>query len=131
VSAPNGEILVQEQKMSNMTTASDRTATLAALRAELAVADYIRIMFYSSSAKRNEVEVQIITDRARCGRTYADERYVKLFDRVNALKAQIAELTEFTTDQELYAQCEADNRLRERLAEAETLTEVRRILGHG
>ena len=113
------------------TTVSDRTATLAALRAYLAIADYNRIMFYSSSAKAREIEAQILFDRASCGRAYADERYVILFDRVNALKAQIAELTEFTTDQELYAQCEADNRLRERLAGAETLAEVRRILGNG
>ena len=112
------------------TTVSDRTATLAALRAYLAIADYNRIMFYSSGAKAREVEAQILADRARCGRTHADERYVILFDRVNALKAQIAELTEFTTDQELYAQCEADNRLRERLCESEW-PEVRRILGHG
>lgn len=111
------------------TTVSDRTATLAALRAELAIAGYKRIMFYSSSAKRNEVDVQIITDRARCGRTYADERYVKLFDRVNALEAQIAEITDLTPAQEFYLQCEAENRLREQLAQVETLDEYQRILG--
>lgn len=111
------------------TTVSDRTATLAALRAELAIADYKRIMFYSSSAKRNEVEVQIITDRARCGRTYADERYVKLSDRVNDLRKAIAGITDLSAADEFYAQCEADNRLREQMAQVETLDEYQRILG--
>jgi hypothetical protein len=111
------------------TTVSDRTATLAALRAELAIADYKRIMFYSSSAKRNEVEAQIREDRDRCGRTYADERYVKLFDRVNDLREAIAGITDLTPAQEFYAQCEADNRLREQMAEASSLEEVHRILG--
>ena len=111
------------------TTVSDRTATLAALRAQLAIADYKRIMFYSSSAKRNEVEAQIREDRDRAWSTYADGRYVILFDRVNALKAQIAGITDLSTADEFRAQCEADNRLREQLAEANNLDECQRILG--
>lgn len=99
------------------TTVSDRTATLAALRAELAVADYTRIVFYSSSAKRNEVEAQIRADRARCGRTYADERYQKLFDRVNSLQAEIVELSPLSSDEERMAQHQAYNDLLKRLAD--------------
>lgn len=111
------------------TTVSDRTATLAALRAALAITDYKRIMFYSSSATRSEVEAQILADRARCGRTYADERYVKLFDLVNDLRKAIAGITDLSAADEFYAQCEADNRLREQMAEASSLEEVHRILG--
>ena len=111
------------------TTVSDRTATLAALRAQLAIADYKRIMFYSSSAKRNEVEAQIREDRDRAGRTYADERYVKLFDLVNDLREAIAGITDLSAADEFRAQCEADNRLREQLAEANSLDECQRILG--
>ena len=110
------------------TTVSDRTATLNVLRAQLAIADYKRIIFYSSSAKRNEIDVQIITDRARYGRTYADERYVKLFDRVNDLRKAIAGITDLSAADEFRAQCEADNRLREQMAEASSLEEVHRIL---
>lgn len=110
------------------TTVSDRTATLAALRAALAITDYKRIMFYSSSAKRNEVEAQIREDRDRAGRTYADERYVKLFDLVNDLREAIAGITDLSAADEFRAQCEADNRLREQMAEASSLEEVHRIL---
>ena len=115
------------------TTVSDRTATLAALRAELAIADYKRITFWCDFATRSRVDAQIREDRAKGHHPDRDptiEKYIPLFDRANALQAAIADLTDLTPAQEFYLQCEADNRLRERLNEAwGDLKETQRILG--
>ncbi len=115
------------------TTVSDRTATLAALRAELAIAGYRVRDFWCDPATRSRVDAQIRADRAKGQHPDRDptiEQYIPLFDRANALEAQIADLTDQTPTQEFYLQCEADNLLREQLNEAwGNLKETRRILG--
>ncbi len=114
------------------TTVSDRTATLAALRAELAIAGYLVRDFWCDPATRSRVDAQIRADRAKGqhpDRNPTIGKYIPLFDRANDLREEIAGITDLSAADEFRAQCEADNRLREQMAQVETLDEYQRILG--